>query len=184
MFTYLESNRFRRAWEIDLEELKVLLNCNDDVTYSEYKHFNNKILKHCRKELFEKTEVRYTYEPIKRGRKVVKIRFTLESIAYLAVNTQYTTYPTQLTLEDTEEENSNFEFLRSACNNEFSLKEIQVIFNMISTMNIPDNPMGVWFARYHYLAEKYSLLNVAADKVNIRDRFSYFKAIIDNDRQG
>lgn len=54
---------------------------------------------------------------------------------------------------------------------------------MINIMNIPDNPMGIWFARYHYLAEKYSMLNVAADRTDIKDRFSYFKAIINNDRQ-
>lgn len=182
LFTYLESNRFRKTWEVDLEELKQILNC-DDISYLEFKIFNNRILKRCQKELTDKTELRYSYEPIKKGRKVVKIKFKLESLTGLTSNLD-TIYPQQLSLEDTvQDDNSNFEFLRSACNNEFSLKEIKVIFNMINTMDIPDNPMGVWFARYHYLTEKYSMLNLAADRTNIRDRFSYFKAIIDNDRQ-
>ena len=182
LFTYLESNRFRKTWEVDLEELKQILNC-DDISYSEFKIFNNRILKRCQKELTDKTELRYSYEPIKKGRKVVKIKFTLESLTGLISNLD-TIYPQQLSLEDTvQDDNSNFEFLRSACDNEFSLKEIKVIFNMINTMNIPDNPMGVWFARYHYLSEKYSMLNLAADRTNIRDRFSYFKAIIDNNRR-
>lgn len=184
LFTYLESNRFRKTWEVDLEELKQILNCGDDSTYNSYKYFNDKILKRCQKELTDKTELRYSYEPIKKGRKVVKIKFMLESLTGLTSNLD-TIYPQQLSLEDTvQDDNSNFEFLRSACDNEFSLKEIKVIFNMINTMNIPDNPMGVWFARYHYLAEKYSMLNLAADRTNIRDRFCYFKAIINNDRQG
>lgn len=182
MFVYLESNRFRKTWEVDLEELKQILNCNDDVTYSEYKRFNDLILKRSRKELLDKTELKYTYESIKKGRKVVKIKFTLETFSGL-ISKPDITYPEQLSLEDTvQDDNSNFEFLRGACDNEFSLKEIKVIFNMISTMVLPDNSMGIWFARYHYLAEKYSMLNLAADRTDIRDRFSYFKAIIDNDR--
>jgi len=183
LFTYLESNRFRKIWEVDLEELKQILNCNDDVTYNNYKYFNDKILKRCQKELLDKTELRYTYEAIKKGRRVVKVKFMLESLNGLTSKLD-TIYPEQLSLENTaQDENSHFDFLRSACDNEFSLKEIQVIFNMINTMNIPDNPMGIWFARYHYLAERYSMLNLAAERTNIRDRFSYFKAIIDNDRQ-
>ncbi len=54
---------------------------------------------------------------------------------------------------------------------------------MISNMVLPPHLNGIWFARYHYLAEKYSMLELMADRTNIRDRFSYFKAIIDNDRQ-
>ena len=184
LFTYLESNRFRKIWEVDLEELKQILNCDNDVSYSEFKIFNNRILKRCQKELIDKTELRYTYEPIKKGRRVVKIKFTLENLNGLISKPDITTYPEQLSLNDTtQDDNSNFELLRSACDNEFSFKEIQVIFNMINTMILPVNPMGIWIARYHYLSEKYAMLNLAAERTKINDRFSYFKAIINNDRQ-
>ncbi len=183
LFTYLESNRFRKTWEADLEELKQILNCNDDISYSEFKIFNNRILKRCQKELTDKTELRYTYIPIKKGRRVVKIKFILENLNSF-ISDQDTTFPKQLSLEDTvQDDNSHFEFLRSSCNYEFSLREIKVIFNMISNMVLPPHLNGIWFARYHYLAEKYSMLELMADRTNIRDRFSYFKAIIDNDRQ-
>ena len=81
LFIYLEANRFRSTWEVELDELKQLLNCHEDALYSEYKRFNERILKRCQKELTEKTECRFTYEPIRKGRLVSKIRFTLESLA-------------------------------------------------------------------------------------------------------
>lgn len=195
MFVYLESNRFRRTWEVELEELKQILSCSDDVTYNEYKRFNDLILKKCKRELLDKTEVRYTYESIKKGRRVVKIKFTIEPLAEVTSKIQDTTvYPEQLSLddytenEDTEKENTEYadswlNFLSSACKYEFSEKEMEVIFNMINTMDLPDNPNGVWFARYHYLAEKYSTLNLAAERTKINDRYSYLRACIESDRK-
>ena len=66
LFTYLEQNRFRMSWTVSLNELKRILNCEDEESYSEYKIFNNRILKKCYAELTEKTELQYTYEPIRR----------------------------------------------------------------------------------------------------------------------
>lgn len=83
LFTYLEQNRFRKSWEVDVGDLRQILNCDQEESYNEFKLFNNRILKRCQKELLEKTECRFTYEPIKKGRKVVSVRFELESIAVL-----------------------------------------------------------------------------------------------------
>lgn len=88
LFMYLEQNRFRMSWTVSLDELKRILNCENDDAYREYKYFNNLILKRCHKELNEKTELQYTYEPIRKGRKVTEIKFTLESRAVLPKETQ------------------------------------------------------------------------------------------------
>ena len=45
MFIYLEANRFRKSWEISLEELKKILHCENEATYNEFRFFNVKILK-------------------------------------------------------------------------------------------------------------------------------------------
>lgn len=81
MFTYIEHNRFRKAWDVDLDELKALLDCDKEDLYREYRYFNQRILKSTQKELNEKTECHYTYAPIKRGRSVVAIRFEVETLA-------------------------------------------------------------------------------------------------------
>lgn len=54
MFIYLESNRYRRSWEVPLDELKIILNCDNEETYKEYKRFNDRLMKRVHKELTEK----------------------------------------------------------------------------------------------------------------------------------
>lgn len=78
MFIYLEKESYRKSWTVALEELKKILNCTAD-RYEAYKFFNSEILKKVQKEIHEKTDCRYTYEPIKKGRKVVAIRFTVKT---------------------------------------------------------------------------------------------------------
>lgn len=80
MFIYLEANRFRKSWEVPLEELKKILHCENEATYNEFRFFNVKILKKVQKEMHEKTECQYSYSPIKRGRSVKAIRFEVETL--------------------------------------------------------------------------------------------------------
>lgn len=80
MFIYLEANRFRKSWEVPLEELKKILHCENEATYNEFRFFNVKILKKVQREMHEKTECQYSYFPIKRGRSVKAIRFEVETL--------------------------------------------------------------------------------------------------------
>ena len=80
LYLYLEQNRrMHLSWEIDLAQLKTMLKCTAD-TYSQYKRFNDLVLKKCQKELNEKTECRFQSSPVKKGRKVSAVRFTLEPL--------------------------------------------------------------------------------------------------------
>lgn len=86
LFLYLEKNRtLHLSWEVGVDELRRILNCDQDELYREFKFFNQRILKRCQKELHEKTECRFNYTPIKKGRTVTAVRFTLESIAVIPV---------------------------------------------------------------------------------------------------
>ena len=80
MFIYLEANRFRKSWEVSLDELKEILSCDKEETYKAFKRFNDLILKKILKEMHEKTECRYSYFPVKRGRSVKAIRFEVETL--------------------------------------------------------------------------------------------------------
>ena len=83
LYLYLESrkkSKLSKSWTISLDELKAMLNCTAD-TYRQYYRFNDLILKKCYKELHEKTDLHFTYTPITKGRKVVAIQFTVETIA-------------------------------------------------------------------------------------------------------
>lgn len=80
LYLYLEKNRYRHQWEINIDELKELLNCTAD-TYTKYYRFNELVLKKCQTELNEKTSLRYSYRPTrKKCRKYTAIQFTIEKL--------------------------------------------------------------------------------------------------------
>ena len=68
------------SWNIKLNDLKQILGCDQEEYAKEFKYFNRDVLKKIQKELFEKTDCRYTYEPIKKGRSVAAIHFMLEPL--------------------------------------------------------------------------------------------------------
>ena len=173
LFLYLTDNRFRKSWNITLVELRELLNCTAD-TYTQYKRFNDLILKKCLKEITEKTDLKYTYEPIKRGRKVSEIRFTVETLSDNA----------QLTFDELAEQEQQYsseplEFLAGACDNSFTEEEMQVIFSILTTKNLPAHQHGVQMARYHFLMQQYAELKRQESLQSIKNRFSYFKTMIE-----
>ena len=190
MFVYLEANRFRSPWEVELEELKKILNCHEDELYKEFKMFNQRILKRCQKELHEKTECRFTYEPIRKGRAVSAIRFTLETLPELDVPD---VDPNQLSMFSSE----SLDFFGSACTPkgdsqcEFSETQIAQLYEVLvvipkSKLPVTEQTDSIDFRRYHYLSERYAALNSAAIRAEkagdpIRDRFAYLLKMLKKD---
>lgn len=192
LFMYIESNRYRKSWEVGVDDLRVILNCEKEETYSEYKRFNDLILKRCYKELTEKTELRYTYEPVRKGRKVVKLRFTVETLkdllnivqSFAAKKPQKIQVYEQISDEAPDEYyKRDIDFYREACDNTFSYEEMNIIFSVVVQMKLPEHQFGEKIARYHYLAEKYSVFKLICTKQTIKNKFSYFLAMINSDRE-
>lgn len=185
LFLYLEQNRFRKSWEVPLDELKHYLNCDQEASYKQFKVFNDRILKLCKKELDEKTECHFTYETIKKGRSVVAIRFTLETISV-----ELPEALDQMTFDDTLPPD---DLLRSAVP-EFTDVEFDAIWEVLVT--VPDNKLpyhvdvydqygnpDITFRRYHYLSQKIKMLDAAAAaadkrKKPIKNRFAYFMKML------
>lgn len=178
LFLYLLDNRFRKTWRIELVNLKALLNCNAD-TYKQYKYFNDFVLKKCHKELCEKTDINFEYKPIKRGRSVSAIEFTIIgeeeqlegqiSIDDLPALTDHKDYGS--------EELNN---LASAVNFEFGKEELEGLIPIMDGLGIlPEN-------RKNYIAEKYAQLRVeearkqSSDDKPIKHRYKYFLSMMDD----
>ncbi len=185
LFIYLEHNRFRKSWEVGLKELRELLNCSAE-RYTSFKFFNSEVLKRCQTELHEKTECRFTYEPIKTGRKVTSIRFTLETLA----DSMAPELGGQMKMDVFENEpkfdyeNSHLEFLASACDYEFNNDEILYIAGLAAVQRISDISLSLQdnqMKKHNYLSHKYTLFKLAASKETIKNRFKYFCAMIEND---
>lgn len=182
MFIYLESNRFRSPWEVSVEELKKILNCEQEATYKEFKFFNVKILKRVQKELTEKTELHYTYEPIKKGRAVTTIRFTLETLPELEVPPADVD-PDQLSLFETADDpNAIF---AEALPPEFTAEEVETIKRLVLP-KIPCDPHSSTppeCVAADYLRVMVARMDAADKKKPIKSRFKYLYSMISNDRR-
>jgi hypothetical protein len=206
LFLYLEANRkMHMSWEIPLDKLKEILNCDKVKTYSAFKEFNKQILRKAQAELHEKTECHFEYTPIKRGRKVAAIRFDLKSLTPqieppvppISAPSTPPKLPEQVTWEDIDvhEVPTNLmeQIYSNACapdgedgHGEFTLEEIRALISLISSLpesKLPsDNDgMGVEFQMEAYLRQKYRQMCAYAAKKPIKHRFSYLKKAIEKD---
>lgn len=82
LYELLRSNEFKghkgNGVEIDLEKLKGILGCNNIKTYDPWTNFKRYILDKAQKALQQHTDTKFTYKPVKTGRKVTGIRFYIE----------------------------------------------------------------------------------------------------------
>lgn len=183
LFLYLESNRFRGAWTIPLDDLKKMLCCTAD-TYSEYKRFNDLVLKKCQKELSKKTDIDFDYVALRRGRKVSGIQFILKTPQTAADS------PVEPLFEERDEfdwaityGSERLATLAEGCNYEFNKAEMEQIARVLVRINIPCDQAtkSELFGKQFYLREKYAALNVIMCKKPIKNRFKYFLKMLESD---
>ena len=82
LFLYLWDNKYQGTWKISLDDLRSLLRCNKDFTAS-FKYFNQRILKRAKEEIKQAANFEYDYMPMKEGKTVVGIQFTVKSFPEL-----------------------------------------------------------------------------------------------------
>lgn len=193
MFIYLEANRFSHlSWDVSLDELKHILNCYEEETYKEYKRFNDLVLKRIKKELYEKTECRYTYEPIRKGRSVVAIRFTLESVVVTQTDDQLAgqesfdnpkeleAYVDSYSTSKTTWKGILAEYLEREATNE----ETELIRTMLDASQeiLPDgNDTDERMSKYLSIAVAKIRESTTRRKSRITDRYKYLIALIQKD---
>lgn len=177
MFTYLEHNRFRKSWEVPVEELKQLLDCNAD-RYKEFKYFKTEVLARVQKEMHEKTECRYSYEPVKKGRTVVAVRFTVETLPKAiedidenqirkAVKTGQITELWQEPLKELNLTDEQYECVRASL--------VTVPYHKLPAG--PDCPDDIDIKQYHYLDQKVKDMK----RRKIKKPFEYLMEILSRD---
>lgn len=187
MFIYLESHRTMKTWEVPLDELKQILNCDKEETYREYKRFNDLILKKIQKEMHEKTECRYSYEPVKKGRSVVAVRFTVETLPKASLED---IDENQITIEDYFEEQEKREqpmyFAPLEVFN-FSAEQLDEIQSYVATVpnyKLPQSAVcydSIELMRYHYFDQKAREIVRRDKEKHINNKFSYLIKLIKED---
>lgn len=178
MFTYLEHNRFRKSWEVDLDELKSILDCDKDEFYREFKRFNERILKRVHREMHEKTECKYSYAPIKKGRSVVAVRFTVETLQLPdpALDDQI---PGQLSLDDALPDEMWVGMLRNMFN-DTQIDRIRSVLSSVPIHKLPEDPEveGLEARQYLYMRIQYAKLRDKMNSDKIRDPLAYLCKMI------
>lgn len=180
MFIYLEANRFRKNWDVPLDELKQILDCDKVETYSAFKEFNKQVLKRVQKEMYEKTECRYSYEPIKKGRSVVAVHFEVETLPKASFEE---VDENQITLEQWQEEEKD---LWESVIDEFCFTSEQITMLREILVCIPEDKLpqstacynAIDLRRYHYMRIKVSELK---NRSNVKNNFAYLLKMLKKD---
>lgn len=89
LYLYLLKNTFRSSWITDLIELKDYLHCREEY-YSDYRRFNEKILKRSVSEINSLSNIDVSYIPIRTGRITTALKFTVT----IKDSTQANEFPT------------------------------------------------------------------------------------------
>jgi plasmid replication initiation protein len=179
---------------LSIEELREILGISKNM-YKAYKDFRIYVLDACQQALKESTDIKFTYEPYgKRGKagKIQFLKFTIE---------KNTNYVDQLTLDmyieekkqeikilatagedcDEQEEMSPYgkriEFLVGACDDEFTEKEISVLYDLMREI-LPNEKILTDTMCFDYLMRKYREMEMRNEKSVIKHRFGYMKKII------
>lgn len=180
MFLYLWENKYRGTWEIDLAELKAMLNCDNEPSYDKFKVFNDRILKRVQNEMHEVTDIQYDYETVKRGRSVVAVRFiykTREVLDEVDAN--------QMTLEQWQEENREGALWEEVVE-EFGFTSEQITALQEVLVCIPEHRMpqsiacydAIDLRRYHYMRIKVAEMK---NRPNIKNHYSYLLKMLKQD---
>lgn len=173
---------------LTIDELKELIGI-DKNEYVRYGDFKVRVLEACQVALAENTDIIFDFEPYgKKGKggKIVALKFTIKnnknyvdelSLADF-VDIQNTVEEEQKLLEKVNKSSydERIEFLSEACKNEFSIKEMIVIYNEICDKH--EELILDELRCYDFLHSKYAELNMRAEKTTIKNRFAYLKTII------
>jgi hypothetical protein len=196
LYIYILPNRYRGTWTISLEKLRDnVLDCKKQESYQEFKIFKNRVLDPAVKEINAKTDCHFEYEPIKRGRKVVEIKFTYLSKEAIDGQLSFDELPAPAPQVDDEEHwievygSERLAILAEGCNYEFDKSQMEQISCVLTRIHIPKeaNTNDLTFGKLFYLKEKYSALNAEVAKKksngekNIKNRFRYFLKMLEQD---
>lgn len=204
LFLYLLENKFKSTWTIPVMELISLFNA----PYDDYTAFNKYILKPCCKEINKKTNLNFEYTNIRRGldRATKDIVFNIVSWGDLpqvlleqaqeqeeskqittenpSMNTQQPVIDSDEPKEEEQEEiPEHIAFLCESVDNSFTTLQMKLILATISNMDIPPSQFGREIAQFDYLHKKYLQLQITEQQTTIKNRFSYFLKMIENDAE-
>ncbi|MCL2053034.1 MAG: replication initiation protein [Oscillospiraceae bacterium] len=193
MYEILKQFEYKGERTLNLTDLKRLL-CIKNNEYQRYDNLKARVLEACRKALAEYTDISFTYLPAERNGKgggITAITFyikankpkapplSLDEFMQRGKTTEESPPAPQLQMPQIYKD-KNLEFLAEACDEEFSERQMRVIFDVVIKavpFTICKHTMAL--QHYDYLRMKYNEFCYTADKKAVegspvRNRFAYF----------
>ena len=182
--------------EIKVDDLRELLGIAPN-EYPRWDRFKDRVIDSCQQALKQFTDICYTYERGKTGTggKWITIIF------YISKNIEYDGQMTMLELDlqnyidldalkeprpektiEPDPELGDLGFYSSACGDEFTTAQMESIIQIVNQIQLPPHEYGASIAKYHFLLEHYSRFKAITESTDIRNRYSYFYAIIKAER--
>lgn len=171
--------------QILLTDLKAMLGLKAD-EYQRWDRFKSSVLDVCQQALKEYTDICFEYEPFKKGRAVVGVTFMIcKNMNYtnpLALDEFIEQQEIEITFTDEDASdpadkytNDNIAFYASACDFEFTEKEMICLVDILVEIEKGDK-----LKRHSVLKRAYSTLNEKAEKGTLGNRYAYLKGILNN----
>lgn len=79
IYELLKSYAFQKSKTFDIDELKRLLMVENVKSYKDFSLFRKKVLEKAQEEINELTDINVSFEPITKGRKVIKVKFRIDA---------------------------------------------------------------------------------------------------------
>lgn len=184
MYEILKQYEYLGHRVISVDEIRDLLGI-DKKEYPRFDNFKIYVLNSCQEALKKFTDIKFLYEPFgKRGRggKILKLKFFIQ---------QNKNHENPLSLENfinleqkhennsiKEQFNKQLTFLSGACNNEFSIEEMNMIYNLLIKI-LPPDLLRDNDQIYNHIKRKYDELIWRASYSQISYRFAYLKKMLE-----
>ena len=177
---------------IGIEELRELLGIRKE-NYPVFGDFKKKVLDSCQKALEQYTDIKFTYESTgKKGKggKILTLEFKIyknKKYKNLLLLEEFIDMEPIIEEVEPKEQPKGFmdeklSFYAEACDNEFTISEMQVLYNsIIQVLDIETYKEETNV--YDYLKMKYDEMKVRNERALIQNRFAYLKKIIDIEKE-
>jgi len=204
MFNILKQYEKKGERTLPLVELRELLGIAPE-EYTRWERFKTKILDVCQKALAEKTDIKFTYEPIKKGKggktsPVVAVKFIIEANDVTTAadeDDEYTVdgyradmeYGGHIPGERPSDIDNNtadiLQWLGSCVQFEFGWRDMSIILNIFGTENIPIGNIRTDSQIAAFLSGVYDEFLLQVEKKlkstdPVQGRFYYFRGILKN----
>ena len=155
-----------------LDDLKAMLGIGKE-QYPRFKDFRKYVIEVCQQALEQYTDIKYTFETIKRGRKIYALKFTITKNKNFKDDLKLKEFIKPEDLEDIQID-AIINSLYQRCKKEYTIEQLEKLYDYVSNCGI-----NISNGISNYIYSIYAKIKISGNKVN--NLFKYTFSIIKDD---